>query len=169
MLEFSSSFLACSRLWNLIKFQIKAFWIFNRFLERLSLKRLYFIKSTKILIFFSGVAFWTASAREFYATPNTEFVKLSEYSDEISSTSRKHHRASNYNCNESQDWLAGEIREMKAEIVKFTSLLFSLSFISAFEEAFQCCISKQNPANPPIIACWSCSALVGCEACTNDW
>ena len=102
-----------------------------------------------------------------------EFVKLSENSDDIGSTSRKWYRAENCNCNESQDELAEEIREIKAEISKFRKLAFkhhfSLSFISAFEEAFQCCIRKQILANPPIIACSSCSTLVGCEAYIDNW
>lgn len=69
-----------------------------------------------------------------------EFVKLSENSDYISSTSRKRHRAENYNCNESQDHLAEEIREIKAEISKFRNLAlkhrFSLLFISALKKLF---------------------------------
>ena len=119
------------------------------------------------------MAFWRASTWKFFAISEAEFLKLSENYDDIRSTSRKRYRASNYNCNKSQDQSGGEVREFKAEISKCCKLAFkhrfSLSFFSVFKEAFQCCICKPIPANAPIIACSNCSILKGCETCTDDW
>ena len=151
-----------------MEFQIKVFWIFNCYLERLSLKLLYFIKSTKYLILFLGLVFWSTSTRKFFTIPEAKSIKLSKNSDDISSTSRKSHRPSRYNFNESQGQFAEEITETQAEIRKSRELVFkhhpSASFVSPFEITFQCCIWKQTPADLATV----CSTLVGCKACTDE-
>ena len=65
--------------------------------------------------------------------------------------------------------LLDEITEVKKEISKHRQLDFkhrlNLSFIASFEDAFQCSICQQTPAR--LIACSTCSTLVGCVMCTN--
>lgn len=153
-----------------MKFQLKVFWIFNCYLERLSLKLFYFLKSTQFLMLILGFVFWSTSRRKFFTIPEAKSIKLSKNSDDISSASRKSYRPSRYNCNESQDQLAKKVIETQAEIRKFRELAFkrrlSVSFISPFEKAFQCCLCEQILADLPIVSSSSCSTLVGCEAYT---
>ena len=138
-----------------MKFQIKVFWIFNCYLERLSLKLFYFLKSTQFLMLILGFVFWSTSRRKFFTIPEAKSIKLSKNSDDISSASRKSYRPSRYDCNKSQDQLELAFKRR-----------LSVSFISPFEKAFQCCLCKQIPADLPIVSPSSCSTLVGCEAYT---
>ena len=69
--------------------------------------------------------------------------------------------------------LLDEITDVKKEVSKYHQLAFkhrfSLSFTASFEDAFHSSIYEQTQARPPRIACSTCSTLVECETCTNEW
>ena len=66
-----------------------------------------------------------------------------------------------------------ELQEIKEEPQKYRELAlkhqFSSSFLSAIDKAFEFVICKRSLSMLLLIGCSSCSSLVGCEACVNDW
>ena len=66
-----------------------------------------------------------------------------------------------------------EVSEVREEVYRYRELAFkhrfSIAFIRAFEEAFECVICKVSPARLPIIGCQACCSLIGCEVCVKSW
>ena len=66
-----------------------------------------------------------------------------------------------------------EVSEVREEVYRFRELAFkhkfSIAFIRAFEEAFECVICKVSPARLPIIGCQACCSMLGCESCVKKW
>lgn len=122
----------------------------------------------------TGIPFWRVGSRRYYAVPKSELDKCRNTED--APVTKKRRRGSfspESQMEESIETLVEEVHGISEEIQKFRRLAFrhrfSLSFISAFEEAFACSICKDTPSKTPIIACQACSTLVGCESCTNEW
>ena len=44
----------------------------------------------------------------------------------------------------------------------------SLGLLTALDDAFKCCICYRSPCTPPVIACRSCSTLLGCQSCLDQ-
>ena len=62
------------------------------------------------------------------------------------------------------------VKEQVAKIFKISSKRqIPIGLLNAAEESFSCTICKICPPKPPLICCRTCSSIVGCESCVNQW
>ena len=114
--------------------------------------------------------FWRVGSRNVFAVESQQVVSQKEPDPSIS----KKQKASKYNHEGMRDnEFKEELQEIKEELKKYREFpfkhQFSLSFLSAIDEGFECVICKRLPPMLLLIGCFSCSSLIDCEACVNDW
>lgn len=114
--------------------------------------------------------FWRGGSRNVFAVESQQVASRKVPGPSIS----KKQKTSKYDQEGMRDIeVKEELQEIKEELKKYRKLAFkhqfSLSFLSVIEEVFECVICKRSPSMLPLIGCSSCSSLVVCEACVNDW
>ena len=113
--------------------------------------------------------FWRFGSRKVFAVESRQVASRKEPDPSLS----KKQKTSKYDHEGTCDNVVKEeLQEIKEEPKKYRELAFkhhfSVSFLSAIDEAFEYIICKRSPIMSPLIGCSSCSSLVGCEACVND-
>ena len=114
--------------------------------------------------------FWRGGSRNVFAVESQQVASRKVPGPSIS----KKQKTSKYDQEGMCDIeVKEELQEIKEELKKYRKLAFkhqfSLSFLSVIEEVFECVICERSPTILPLIGCSSCSSLVVCEACVNDW
>ena len=113
-----------------------------------------------------------------YAVSEDEIENRRKSFDEVSanttSTPRKRRRISSNEISETAlDGLITEVSEMKGQLEAFKKLSFkhkfSLSFLQSLEDTFSCCICRRHPPKSPIVACYECASIIGCQKCLDRW
>jgi len=122
-----------------------------------------------------GVGFWKVGSRKLFAITKQDFERREDEEMPAKRSKKKRSLTSDNALStvEAIENMSDELTAVQTELARFRKLAFrhrfSISFIRAFEDAFECSICKKTPATLPLIACQGCSSLIGCELCVNTW
>ena len=125
----------------------------------------------------SGLKFWKAPRRKVYAIPPSDLArglklksrKSTEHDDddyELASSSKRPINDILDDMKDDTSEIVAAVRDLR-ELDKDSSIPVALQ--SLIRDAFKCKVCLRTPLTAPPIMSRCCKAILGCEACVNQW
>ena len=118
----------------------------------------------------TGLAFWKAPKRKFFAVPQQNITKDSSEVDLTEEpTSKKPKLGTDVKLNE----IIKSIDNLRADVSKILQVNKDMGvpvgLCNALSEVMKCKICHTIPMMPPILYAKCCKSIIGCDTCVNSW
>lgn len=131
----------------------------------------------------TGLSFWRAPKRHFYAIVDTNMVTMGTKRaavDEGASESKKLKidntdllSSMKKGMDEIKECIADKISETQKTMQEILGVTEKMTIPTGLQrslmDCFMCKICRNFPMKPPLIFTKCCKAIIGCEACVNQW